>query len=61
MPVPVSAALICVMTDAMPPEKSMPNTVSFGVGVAVLDSGSAAGSSTRTRVMVCGVLVAVSV
>ena len=61
MPVPVSAALICVTTEPMPPEKSMPKTVSFAVAVAVLDNGKAEGSSTRTSVIVCGVLVAVSV
>ena len=61
MPVPVSAVLICVITDAMPPEKSMPNTVSFAVAVAVLGNGRALGSSTRTSVMVCAVVVAVSV
>ena len=42
-------------------EKSMPNTVSFAVAVAVLGNGSALGSSTRTSVMVCCVLVRVSV
>ena len=61
MPVAPSAALIWPTTEARPPEKSMPKTLSFGSRVALFDSGSADGSSTRIRVIVRGVLVSVSV
>ncbi len=61
MPVEPSAALICEITEAMPPEKSTPTTLSLGLAVAVFDKGSADGSSTRIRVSWRCVLVAVSV
>ena len=52
-PVAPSAVLSCVATEAMPPEKSMPTTVSLGSVVAAFDSGSTLGSSTRTMLTVC--------
>src|SRR6202142_42608 len=55
-PVAPSAVLSCVATDAGPPEKSTPMTVSFGSAVAAFDSGNADGSSTRTIVMLCWTL-----
>ena len=48
-----SAALSWETTEAMPPEKLMPSTSSFGSSVAVLLSGSTLGSSTRTIERLC--------
>src|ERR1700690_2771274 len=56
-PVAPSAALSCVTTDAGPPEKSTPTTVSFGFAVAAFDNGSADGASTPTMVILWGTLV----
>src|SRR4030095_13542848 len=50
----------CETMDTIPPEKLRPITCLFGPGPA-FDNGSAAGSSTRTIVTWCRVLVAVSV
>ncbi|MBA7715871.1 hypothetical protein ES703_124929 [subsurface metagenome] len=55
-----TAAVICATIEAMPPVKLTPITLSLALA-AVLGSGSAVGSSTRTMVIWCGVLVAVSV
>ena len=55
-----TAAVICATIEAIPPWKLTPITLSLGLA-AVLGSGSAVGSSTRTIVIWCGVLVAVSV
>ena len=58
---PPNSALSWLTTEASPPEKSTPTTLSFGSAVALSSSGSAAGSSTRTMLTLCCVLVAVSV
>src|SRR5262245_9076328 len=55
-PVEPSAAVSRAATAAAPPTKLTPTTLSFGSAVSEFGSGSAAGSSTRTTVILCWTL-----